>query len=416
MYSKRYARLFERKLSVSLAILLVYILGCNIPMPWIVRTAQKAAEAGSISSFQAQGLDISAYEGISRVPILMLGFSPWLRAKIIMQIVRILFRLKNLSASTMNLLSDFLAIAFGSYMAVTVLNSGYYTSTLAVSPLLWKLFACVCMITGLFVIIWLAGRNAERGLGGSSFLILVNIIRNLVVRWKADGMTLAGALAYLSSHRILAAIGAAYLIILLLLMVTMQRTQVRLEVHRAMIQSLEEQKSYFAVQLNPSGGMAVMFASVVYELLYLLSRNLYSVFPKVHAIRYIAEYGSLDYPVGIASYLIVLFAMTIIFSWITIDAERIADDWRKAGDYIIGVRPGKATERVIRRTVTLCSIFSGIVLMAVLAVPMVSGLYSTEVRGLHSLCITFIIMTGLMLSLFDEARMMLSFKDYTTLL
>lgn len=416
MYTKEYARIFERKLFVSLLIILIYIAGCNIPMPWIVRTVEKTAQAESMSTFQAQGLDLSVLHGATRLPLLMLGFSPWLRAKIIVQIVTLLFRIKNISASTINLLSDLLAILFGSYMIITLLGSGYYTSTENMPPIVWKTFAYICLITGMLVIIWLAKYNSYKGLGGTSFLILVNIFRNQEIRLRNSNLTLTGALSFVREYKKMTAICAIYILILIVVMVTMQRTQIRLKIHRSLIQSLSEQNSYFAVQLNPSGGMSVMFASVVYELLYLLSRGLFKYFPGIRIIRYIAEYGTLDHPAGISVYLASVFAMTIIFPRIMIDSEKIADEWRKSGDYIIGVRPGKDTEHILRRTVTRCSIASGLVLMVFLAIPMICGLYFEEIKGLHALVITLIIVIGLMLTLFEEARMMLKFKDYTTLL
>lgn len=416
MYSKGYAKLFERKLSISILITLVYILLCNIPMPLVVRLADDSVSNTAITSFQEQGMNVFYYANTVHMPLMILGLGPWLRAMIITQITVILLRLKNLSAGAVALLSDFLAVLIGSYMAYKILNSDSLLPTVNVPEIVWKSLVYIVMITAMFLVIWLADRNNRFGIGGTSLIILVNIIRNQVVRLRGSGMTPANMISFMDEHRVLTASIIGYTLVVLVIMVFMEKTQVHLELHRALVQSISAQKSYFAVRLNPSGSMPVMFASVVYELLYLLSRTIYRYYPGLKINRSIAEYGTLDNPVGIIFFLAVLFMMNLLFPKLMIDAERIADSWKKSGDYIIGVRPGKATERCINNTVIACSVISGLVMMALLAIPMFSSLYIEELEGFHASVITFIILIGLILKVIEQARMMLTFKDYTTLL
>lgn len=416
MYSKGYAKLFERKLSISILITLVYILLCNIPMPLVVRLADDSLSKAAITSFQEQGMNVFYYVNTARMPLMILGLGPWLRAMIITQITVILLRLKNLSAGAVALISDFLAVLIGSFMAYRILNSDNLLPTANVPEIVWKTLVYIVMITAMFLVIWLADRNNRFGIGGTSLIILVNIIRNQMVQLRGSGITLTKMISYMDEHRVLTAAVIGYTLLVLVVMVFMEKTQVHLELHRALVQSISAQKSYFAVRLNPSGSMPVMFASVVYELLYLLSRTIYRYHPELRINRSIAESGTLDNPVGIIFFLAVLLMMNILFPKMMIDAEKIADSWKKSGDYIIGVRPGKATERCIKNTVTTCSVISGLVMMTLLAIPMFSSLYIKEIEGLHASVITFIILIGLILKVIEQARMMLTFKDYTTLL
>ena len=163
-----------RKILYSVVMACIYILGRNVPLPWVV-TTEKSVDSMFAYTASILGTDVS------RGTIFSLGISPWITSMIIFQLLSSLFRNpgRRLSSAFRRRIILFMTLFMSIIQSITLM--GEFTLRENVFPYMWQtqLATMISLIGGEFVIIVMSENINQNGIAGSSSLILVNILTTL---------------------------------------------------------------------------------------------------------------------------------------------------------------------------------------------------------------------------------------------
>lgn len=159
-----------RRIRVTIFILLVYMMGCSIPVPYAKTTAQftrlvRDSPLG-IASFMSGA-------NLQQISLFMVGINPMMIAMMLMQVLMMvrLFHFDTLSANQVAYLQQILILA------LAILQSTTTTIALHLTSSVWRIAAVVLMLTaGSMFVMWLCFMNMQFGIGGSITIIMFNII------------------------------------------------------------------------------------------------------------------------------------------------------------------------------------------------------------------------------------------------
>ena len=270
----------------------------------------------------------------------------------------------------------------------------------ALDPQVLRAIAVLEMTIGAIIIYRMAFLNKERGIGGQTPLILVNVLDNLfsTIRrfpWEE-----------ISKLLVLCLVMAGVILI-------MENVMIRIPVQRVSIHNVYAEKSYIAFKLDPIGVMPVMFAVSFFMIPQLIVRFLLILNEDNVTLKLINERMNLTNLSGIAIYLGIIFALNIIFSFIMLSPGEMAEQLQKGGDSIVGVYAGKRTKRYLRRKLLILSVFSGFVLCFLMGIPLNMSLRGEIPSDLALMPATAMILIGIICPLYQEVKAYGKFDSYS---
>ena len=400
-----------RRYLYTLGIVCIYILGRSVQIPWIV-AADNTSDA--MFAYTASILGTNT----SRGSIFSLGISPWITSMIIMQILSSFFRNPGrvISKTFMRRITLIMTLFMAIIQSVTLL--GQLTLKEDAFPYLWQteLASVICLVGGTFAIIALGESLTQNGIAGTTTLILVNIMTTFRInlfsyfsepQW-AD-VTRRGIILY----RVVPLI---YVIIIVFSTVLFEQSELRIPVYRVMINNDLADDNYIAIKLNPTGTMPVMFAMTFFLIPYYLIEALLKIWQDQPVLLAIKGAFSLDNFIGIILYLLMVILLNCAFSFITINPSELSKQFMEVGDCIAGMRPGNATEGYIRKCIKFCLVPSCIMQCTIVGIPLVIKVISGSDSKIFQMPITIILLTGMLLKVFEGIKVLKNFRDYKAFL
>jgi preprotein translocase subunit SecY len=370
----RFADLRQRLLFLVGA-LVVYRIGTFIPVPGIDPIALEqffAQQSGTILSM----FNMFSGGALERLSIFALGIMPYISASIIIQmathIVPTLGQLRKEGESGRRkitqytrystvLLSMFQAFAMAAAMQTqgVVLNPGTG----------FVLTAAITLVTGTMFLMWLGEQITERGVGnGISMLILASILSALP---SAIGGTLElvntggmnQAMPFLLGFLILAVTG---------FVVFMERAQRRITVNYAKRQQGRRmyagQTSHLPFKINMSGVIPPIFASS----LILFPATIAGWFGTSQALSWLQRLAaglSPGQPIYILLYASLIMFFCFFYTALVFNSRETADNLRRSGAFIPGIRPGQQTAEYIDKVLTRLTFWGAIYITGVCLLP-----------------------------------------------
>lgn len=388
--------LLKYKLTYTLIIILVYLLGRGIPLCGVDLSAYKATSGDAETLLiQAIGGDTNQYS------LFTLGMSPYMLSMILIQILTAFHnagKKVRLSPKRTNHMRLALTIVFTLYQAVIRVR---YLKFKAVGSLLIlvRMAAVAEMTAGVVLIMWLSGRNKKYGLGGHTILIYINIL---------DGI-LKTLMRYSIAALFLPLTIAAVVMVVTLIMESGEK---RIPMQRISIYNIYADKNYLAIKLNPVGIMPVMFSTAFFMLPQMAVAGLCLIFPDNGTIIWWQKHLALTELTGIRVYISILYLLTIGFAMIMISPSGIAEQFLKGGDSIMNIHAGRDTRRYLTRQVLGIGFFSATVISICLGIPMFLQLKGGINRELVMFPASIMMLTSLWYSLDQEFKAVKSFETY----
>ena len=366
----------RRRLLFLLGSLVVYRLGAHIPVPGIDPNQLQALfqnqQGGILSLF-----NMFSGGALSRFTVFALGIMPYISASIIMQlmtyVVPSLEALKKEGESGRRKITQYtrygtLGLALFQSLGIALALEG--SPGLVIAPGFgFRLTAVVSLVAGTMFLMWLGEQITERGLGnGISILIFAGIAAGL-----PSALAQFGSLISQGSMSIVAAI----FIILIVAAVTfavvfVERGQRKILVNYAKRQVGNKvyggQSSHLPLKLNMSGVIPPIFASSII----LLPTTAVSWFATGDSLRWLKDLAALLAP-GQPIY-VMLYAAAIVFfcffyTALVFNSRETADNLKKSGAFIPGIRPGDQTARHIDRILSRLTLAGAIYITAVCLLP-----------------------------------------------
>jgi len=373
--SGKYTDLKRRATFLVLA-LVVYRLGTHIPVPLIdpdqFRQAFASQQAGILGL-----LNMFSGGALSRFSIFSIGIMPYISASIIMQMLTYVLpsleALRKEGESGRRKVTQYTRYAtvglatVQSYLAILAIES---VPNLAIEPgLLFRFIGVVSLVTGCMFLMWLGEQITERGLGnGISIVIFSGIVAGLPSALaRLFELVSNGALPYL----------AFFVIALLVVGVTaavvfVERGQRRILVNYAKRQVGNKvfggQSSYLPLKLNMSGVIPPIFASSIV----LFPATIAGWFTSGDGTRWIRDLAA-SLAHGQPLYLILYASLIVFFCFfytaLVFNSKEQADNLKKSGAFVPGIRPGEQTARYIDKILLRLTLAGAIYITGVCLVP-----------------------------------------------
>lgn len=378
--------LIEYKFLYTIIIVSAYLIGRLVPLYGVDTYAlgEQALDAESLM-MQVIGGDINRYS------LFALGISPYMVASIFSSTVVSLRKNDNkgnISPVLVNRVTILIALV------VAIIQGYLRTRELpfiydGIFGVLSRYVSLLEMVTGAMLILWLAERNKKYGIGGQTALIFVNVIMSIISIVEGKAI-----------NKLVIPIIVSYFAMLII--IVLENAEKRIPVQRISIHNIYSDKNYLAIKLNPIGIMPVMFATAFFTIPQMLFKLLSFVFESNETIVRISNEMTLQHKVGVISYVITLFVISVFFTFIFVNPRDISEQLLKSGDSIINVHAGKDTKAYIVHTLLRISIFSSTIMCICIGVPMMlrfAGIMDSELTMLPS---SVMILTGIWSSLQQE--------------
>lgn len=386
-----------QKLLFTLIIMSVYLVGRELPL-YGVDLAAYSAFKNDAEDLIMQTIGGDRY----RTSILALGISPFMFSMLFVQVV-VAFRSADSKAHTSPKKTTratlILMLIWATIQAVFTAQSTIYVYEGGIQLIIAKAISSVQLITGAFVILWLATRNGKYGIGGQTVLIYVNILDSVVNICKGGKI-----------HEL--HVVGAICVAALLITIIFENSEYRIPMQRISIHSIYSDKNYIPIKLNPIGMMPVMFSTAFFMLPVYISQLFVMIFPENKTVVWINENMDTTHPLGLGVYVFVLYCITVIFSFIFISPKNLAENLQKSGDSITGLKAGKKTRRFISVRVFAIAVFSAVFMSTFLALPLglnMNGLIDSSLMSLPSI---FIALASINCNLYREFKAVRDYDAY----
>lgn len=367
----------KRRLWFVLGALIVFRIGSFIPVPGI----DASVLAKLIEQQNGTILDMfNMFSGgaLSRASIFALGIMPYISASIIIQLLTSVYpplaELKKEGESGRRKISKYTrytTLGLATIQAIGI-STGLPNMLPGLVPNLSFSFyftAVISLVTGSMFLMWLGEQITERGVGnGISLIIFAGIVAGLPA---AIGHTLEQAHNEQMNLLVLLMIGAI-VVAVIFFVVFVERGQRRLQINYAKRQQgrymLAAQSQYLPLKVNMAGVIPAIFASSII----LFPATITQWFGAGQDLDWLSDLSMLLRP-GAPLYL-VLYAVAIIFfsffyAAMQYNPRETAENLKKSGAFISGIRPGEQTSRYIDKIMARLALIGGLYVTLVCLVP-----------------------------------------------
>ncbi|GAA0236959.1 preprotein translocase subunit SecY [Castellaniella daejeonensis] len=373
--SAGYGDLKRRILFLVLA-LIVYRLGTHIPVPGINPDALadlfQQNQGGILGLF-----NMFSGGALERFSVLALGIMPYISAAIIMQLLAVvvpaLEAIKKEGQSGQRKITQYTrygTVFLATFQAIGISVALESQPGLVIDPgLLFRFTTIVTLVTGSMFIMWLGEQITERGLGnGISLLIFAGIVAGLpgalggmLDLVRTDSMSILSALFILAL-----VVGVTYFVVFV------ERGQRRITVNYAKRQVGNKlyggQSSHLPLKLNMSGVIPPIFASSII-LLPATVTSWFSSNPNMRWLGDLAAALSPQQPLYVTLYSGLIIFFCFFYTALVFNSRETADNLKKSGAFVPGIRPGEQTARYIDKILMRLTLTGAIYVTLVCLLP-----------------------------------------------
>ena len=366
----------KRRLMFLLGALIVYRIGAHIPVPGIDPVALadlfKSQKGGILGVF-----NLFSGGALSRFTIFALGIMPYISASIIMQLLTVaspqLEALKKEGEGGRRKITQYtrygtLALALFQGLGIAVALESQ--QGLVIDPgLMFRFVTVSTLVTGTMFLMWLGEQITERGLGnGISIIIFAGIAAGLP-------NSLGGLFELVRTgamHPFTALVICVLVVVVTGVVVFVERGQRKILVNYAKRQVGNKiyggQSSHLPLKLNMSGVIPPIFASSII----LFPATLAQWFGSSESMTWLKDLGSTLAP-GQPIY-VILYAAAIVFfcffyTALVFNSKETADNLKKSGAFVPGIRPGEQTARYIDKILMRLTLAGAVYITLVCLLP-----------------------------------------------
>jgi preprotein translocase subunit SecY len=366
----------NRRILFTFGMLAVYRLGCAVPTPGIDPDALREFFAGAGLGFFGL-LNMFSGGAFEQLSIFALGIMPYVSASIILQLLTVVIpkldELRKEGEEGRRTIVKYtrygtvlLSIIQGMLLATGLENGAFGANTVVEPGWGFRLMTVLTLTSGTAFIMWLGEQINERGIGnGISLIIFAGIVvampsaaSNLLDLIRTDQIPPIGGILLL-----------AFMVVVVACIVFFERSQRRIPIQYARRvvgrREMAGGMSYFPLRLNSAGVIPPIFASS----LLLLPQQISQFSGSLAVEDFVNDYLLF----GTWSYNLVYAAMIVFFAYfytgIQFNPDDVAENIKKGGGYIPGIRPGKKTAEYIERVMNRITLIGASYLAVVCVLP-----------------------------------------------
>ena len=379
------------KIIFTFIILILYRIGSVIPVPFVDAHNFGTYLQGTILQY----MDILSGGTLSQATLFALGVSPYINASIILQLLAVVFpnslgEIAKNDKKKMGFITRIVTVALSLVTAIgfyfLMVRYGLLTTAASEGNMAWfyaiVIIACYC--AGASLIMWLADRINERGIGnGISIILFANIISTLPSQVYNMGTLVVNTFSYenpvlyaiisILFALLFAAISIASVVFVIYVTGSERRIPVQYAKKNVGRKMYGGQSTHLPIKLNMTGVMPVIFAS-----------SIVSIVPTILSLCGVTGSGTSGWDTFAkvighegAIYPIVFFILIIAFAYfytqISFNPIEVANNLKMQGGAIPGIRQGRPTADYIRKILNKITLAGALFLSIIAVVPMVAG-------------------------------------------
>ena len=365
-----------RRLWFLLGALVVYRIGAHIPVPGIdphrLADLFQSQQGGILGIF-----NLFSGGALSRFTIFALGIMPYISASIIMQLMAIavpsLEQLKKEGEAGRRKITQYTrygTVGLALFQAIGIAVALESQAGLVLDPgMVFRITTVATLVTGTMFLMWLGEQITERGLGnGISLIIFAGIAAGL-----PNALGSLGSLVNTGAMHPVVALGICLLVAAVTYFVVfVERGQRKILVNYAKRQVGNKiyggQSSHLPLKLNMSGVIPPIFASSII-LFPATIAQWFGSSENMYWLRDVAAKLSPGQPIYVMLYAVAIIFFCFFYTALVFNAKETADNLKKSGAFVPGIRPGDQTSRYIDKILMRLTLVGAIYITIVCLIP-----------------------------------------------
>lgn len=338
------------KLIYTLLMLLVIRLGAHIPVPGINNIALKQAMGDNLGMSM---YNLIAGGGLQNMAVFSLGIGPYITSSIIMQLLTVAIpKLEQLSKEgedgrkKLSKYSRNLTIVLALIQAS---GTVYSLRNVFTTPNIWLyITAVIAMVAGSTFIMWIGEQITAKGVGnGSSLIIFINIVSNLPAAVSSLVMTAQGG-GVSGWIKIILLLIVFLMVIVFVVLVQEGERRLPVQYSKKMVgrKMYGGQSTFIPIKVNTAGVISIIFAISLLQFPQTVGQFIPN---KAQWFQTLIDYLQISHPVGAVLYIVLILFFSFFYTSIVFNPVDVADNMKKNGGFIPGIRPGQPTADYISR-------------------------------------------------------------------
>ncbi|MDE5977948.1 MAG: preprotein translocase subunit SecY [Turicibacter sp.] len=368
----------RKKILFTLMIFVIYRIGSYIPVPAINTSILEASSTPMLGFF-----DTLSGGALKRFSLFAMSISPYITASIVIQLLQMdvipilseWAKEGETGKQKLNQLTRYvtLVLAFVQAIAMSIgFDLGYQGVLLESHSLMTYLYIALTMTAGTAVMIFLADQITSKGIGnGTSMIIVAGIIsrvpymlNDLHTQYLVN-ITVSNVLAFISVLALL----TLTIIAVIYLQCATRKLPIQYANRHNSAQLSGRKDSFIPLKLNSAGVIPVIFAASLVS----LPLTVVNFLPESGTTNVIKAIFNYQQPIGFILYILLIVAFTYFYAFVQVSPEKVAENLKKQGSYIPGVRPGVDTEEYLSKVLSRITFIGAIYLVVIAGLPIVFG-------------------------------------------
>lgn len=357
----------RKKIAFTLLMFLIFRLGAHVPVPYINREILAQMMQHNIFGF----FDIISGGAFKTFTVFAMGIMPYINASIIMQLLTVVIpqleRLAKEGEEGRKKIVQYTRYGTVVLGAIQAIGMTFYLRSALINPTFSTYVVIVITLTaGTAFLMWLGELITENGIGnGISLIIFAGIVSRLPMgTYNIIQEVRAGETSILSV--------IAFLIIAVLVIagvVAIQEGQRRIPVQYAKRvvgrRVYGGQSTHIPLKVNQAGVIPVIFAMSIL----MFPTTIASWFPESGVAQFVMRHFNFDAPLYMLIYALLIIFFTYFYTAVTFNPADVADNIKKYGGFIPGIRPGRPTADYIERVLSRITLAGAVFLAAIALLP-----------------------------------------------
>ncbi|ASJ92856.1 MULTISPECIES: preprotein translocase subunit SecY [Staphylococcus] len=410
----------RNKIFFTLAMLVIFKIGTYIPAPGVNPEAFNHPQG---SQGATELLNTFGGGALKRFSIFAMGIMPYITASIVMQLLQMDIVPKftewakqgEMGRRKINNVTRYFAIilAFIQSIGMAFQFNNYLKGQLIIEQSVMSyLLIAVVLTAGTAFLIWLGDQITQFGVGnGISLIIFAGILSTLPSSLEqfAQSVFVGQDDTSLAWLKILGLIVALILLTVGAIFVLEAKRKIPIQyAKKQSAQRLGSQATYLPLKVNSAGVIPVIFAMAFF----LLPRTLTLFFPKAEWAQNIADTANPSSNIGMIIYVVLIIAFAYFYAFVQVNPEKMADNLKKQGSYVPGIRPGEQTKKYITRVLYRLTFVGSIFLAAIAILPIIATKFMGLPQSIQIGGTSLLIVIGVAIETMKTLEAQVTQKEY----
>ncbi|WP_381414301.1 preprotein translocase subunit SecY [Staphylococcus epidermidis] len=410
----------RNKIFFTLAMLVIFKIGTYIPAPGVNPEAFNHPQG---SQGATELLNTFGGGALKRFSIFAMGIMPYITASIVMQLLQMDIVPKftewakqgEMGRRKINNVTRYFAIilAFIQSIGMAFQFNNYLKGQLIIEQtVMGYLLIAVVLTAGTAFLIWLGDQITQFGVGnGISLIIFAGILSTLPSSLEqfAQSVFVGQDDTSLAWLKILGLIVALILLTVGAIFVLEAKRKIPIQyAKKQSAQRLGSQATYLPLKVNSAGVIPVIFAMAFF----LLPRTLTLFFPKAEWAQNIADTANPSSNIGMIIYVVLIIAFAYFYAFVQVNPEKMADNLKKQGSYVPGIRPGEQTKKYITKVLYRLTFVGSIFLAAIAILPIIATKFMGLPQSIQIGGTSLLIVIGVAIETMKTLEAQVTQKEY----